>query len=132
MRSLRNIIRALKCNHKKHIPVHEFIGGVEDRLGRTLDQESRSWLKRNPILVDLLHQMLTGRLVAGNDDVDKGIWFLFFDKMVFSRSNIQRADLDGDEAWLNIMEKFSETHPDAGMLVSYAFNAFVTKHEGDP
>ena len=126
MRFIRNIRRAIKYNREIHVPVEEFIGGVEDRWRKTIDQNSRRWLLSNPNLVDLLHQMLTGQLVSDNKEVDSGIFFLFLEKMMFSpSSNVTPDDLQGEEAFLDVLDKFHESHSDAATIVGYAFKAFM-------
>ena len=129
MRFLRNVIRALKYNRKKHIPASEFIHGVEDRWGRPLDESSRTWLATNRIAVELLHQMLNGRLVCGDSTVDHRVFFVFIDKMFLSSSNMDPSILKGKEAFFDILDKFQETHPDAAALVSYGFKAFLKNDE---
>ncbi|MBP7050882.1 MAG: hypothetical protein KBE65_07705 [Phycisphaerae bacterium] len=123
IRFLRNIRRALKYNRAKHIPVAEFIGGVEDRWRRPIDSSSRYWLLHNPMLVDLLNQMLSGQLRSGDDALNHRICFLFLVQM-FLRSDVDPATLKGEEAFADIVDKFHESHPDAATLVLYAFKAF--------
>jgi hypothetical protein len=126
MRFLRNISRAIRYNRKKHVPVEEFIGGVEDRWQKTLDQNSRRWLLSNPTHVDLLHQMLTGQLVSGNQKFDSGIFLLFLEKMIFSySSNVTLSDIQREKEFIDILDKFHESHPDAATIIGYAFNAFM-------
>ena len=80
----------------------------------------------NPNLVDLLHQMLTGQLVSVNKEVDSGLFFLFLEKMMFSHStNVAPDDLQGEEAFLDVLDKFHESHSDAATIVGYAFKAFM-------
>lgn len=125
MRFFRNIFRAIKYNHEKHVPVEEFIGGIEDRWRKSLDGNSRRWLLRNPDLVDLLHQMLTGQLVHGNHEVDSGIIFLFLTKMMMAYGSEVNPDvLEGQMAFLNVLDTFHESHPQAASIVGYAFQAF--------
>ena len=115
-------------NRKKHTPASEFIAGVEDRWGRPLDSNSRTWLQTSPILVDLLHQMLDGRLVAGDAKIEYDINILFLDKMFIAAglfsSDVDSTILKGKDAFANLWDKFHESHPDAAILVAHAFKAF--------
>ena len=84
MRFLRNVRRAWKYNKSKHVPPEEFVGGLEDIWRRSLDKNSRSWLLSNGLAVDLLHQMLTGQLTAGDENIDYDVFVVLLDRMILS------------------------------------------------
>jgi hypothetical protein len=123
VRLFKNILRAIKYNRKKHIPAEEFVRGLEDHWRRPLDPNSRILLRVSPLLVDLLHQMLTGQLVAGDETIDHHVYVVFVDRMFLST----RADpslLKGKEAFADIWDKFHESHPDAAIIIAHALKAF--------
>jgi hypothetical protein len=125
---LQDIIQAIRYNRKKHIPVAVFMGGVERRWGHPFDQNSRAWLQTSPIIVDLLHQMLSGQLVAGDKKIEYDVNLLLLDKMfpavVLFSKDVDQSILKRDDAFEHLWDKFHESHPDAATLVSYAYQAF--------
>ena len=125
MRFIRNIARAWKYNRKKHVPVEVFIAGVEDRWRRSMDPNSKVWLGINPMPVDLLHQMLTGQLVVGDKEIDYDISVVFLDRMMFSAADVQPESLHHKDAFVDILDQFSQTYPNAGALISRAFAAYL-------
>lgn len=132
MRSLKNIFRAWKYNRRKHIPVEEFIAGVQDRWKRELDLKSRQWLQLHPIAVDLLHQMISGQLVSGDEEIDYDVFYVFLDNMIFSNTKIDRDSITERDAFGKVVNLFSKDYTDAGVLISYAFAAYLGENQTQP
>lgn len=60
----------------------------------------------SPILVDLLHKMLTSQFVAGNETIEHNVHFLFIDKMftaaVLFSTDVDQIILKGKEAFADL------------------------------
>ena len=124
-RWLRNVIRAIRYNRKKHVPVHEFVGGLEDRWQRKLDHNSRRWFELHLTDVDLLHQMLCGQLRSGHDPVvDHSVRVLLQTDMFLYTFGLPPEVLKRDSAYEDVHREFTRRYPDAGLVIHYAFVAF--------
>lgn len=124
---LRSIFRAIRWNRQKHIPPDVFISLLENRFKRCLDESSRQWFQTHDIAVDLLHQMLCGRIKAGTAELDYDVMFVLIDGMFFYTTKLEPEVLHGKDAFENIWDAFSKEFPDAGAVIAYAIATWTDK-----
>jgi len=134
MKFLLDAIRAWKFYRKKHVTPDEFISVIEEKVWKhKIDENSAAWLRDYPLVVDILHKMVCGRLVTGDDyERDRKIWFALIDSMLMHTPSLSKDVLNqesDDKVFKDILADFSDTHPDAAMIIIRGVNAFVGEIE---
>jgi len=121
---LSNIVRAIRYRNKKHIPVSEFIRGLECKWKRPVDTASAFWFRHHQLAVDILYQILSGKGKAGNPKTENAVTTHLLLETFLYTPKLEKNVFECDDFQYKILDSFSKYYPDAGFIIMAAFVEF--------
>ncbi|MCJ7602962.1 MAG: hypothetical protein MUO63_15875 [Desulfobulbaceae bacterium] len=121
----KDIISNLKYRRKKFVTPVEFLEATQISLERKLDPESTLFFRHHPNTVNLVHNILQGRLKQSDDKKKNGlvIQALITDITEYTPSIVE-PHVNSPEDIAEIIEEFAKSYKDAGEILGKAFVLF--------
>lgn len=116
MEFLKKMISAFLFRRKKHITPDEFLASVESDFGRELDPESTFFFLHHPVTVNLVFQIMNGKIGFKNPNRNRIIMqslMLEMDGSIFKHE----YELRPDTPISDILQNFTKEYKDAGNIV---------------